>query len=177
MSATISSTGLSSSQHLTANKDNILNWIIQVEDCITGKGLKGYLTDGITRSILINSMVDPIGCGADRTGTANKCRESILETCIPQSDSRQSLIIQKMEDMLGKAMTDKDFKGNGWFPPLPNPPRLHLKYHYPCYHYKPSLELSTLSPSCKTWVKIGLRRARSRLELEGSYENRDRGRE
>ncbi|KAJ3871109.1 hypothetical protein F5051DRAFT_434115 [Lentinula edodes] len=31
--------------------------------------------------------------------------------------------------------------------------------------------------SCKTWVKMGLRRARSRLELEGSYENRDRGRE
>ncbi|KAJ3884629.1 hypothetical protein GG344DRAFT_71181 [Lentinula edodes] len=30
---------------------------------------------------------------------------------------------------------------------------------------------------CKTWVKIGLRRARSRLELEGSYENRNRGRE
>ncbi|KAJ3805007.1 hypothetical protein F5876DRAFT_70165 [Lentinula aff. lateritia] len=26
---------------------------------------------------------------------------------------------------------------------------------------------------CKTWVRIGLRRARSRLELEGSYGNRD----
>ncbi|KAJ3804287.1 hypothetical protein F5876DRAFT_70759 [Lentinula aff. lateritia] len=31
--------------------------------------------------------------------------------------------------------------------------------------------------SCKTWVRIGLRRARSRLELEGSYGNRDRGQE
>ncbi|KAJ3855753.1 hypothetical protein EV368DRAFT_79387 [Lentinula lateritia] len=30
---------------------------------------------------------------------------------------------------------------------------------------------------CKTWVRIGLRRARSRLELEGSYGNRDRGQE
>ncbi|KAJ3886522.1 hypothetical protein GG344DRAFT_69603 [Lentinula edodes] len=31
--------------------------------------------------------------------------------------------------------------------------------------------------NCKTWVRIGLKRARSRLELEGSYGNRDRGRE
>ncbi|KAJ3804527.1 hypothetical protein F5876DRAFT_70562 [Lentinula aff. lateritia] len=30
---------------------------------------------------------------------------------------------------------------------------------------------------CKTWVRIGLKHARSRLELEGSYGNRDRGQE
>ncbi|KAH7869247.1 uncharacterized protein C8R40DRAFT_1074200 [Lentinula edodes] len=36
-------------------------------------------------------------------------------------------------------------------------------------------DLTMKDTICKTWVRIGLRHARSKLELEGSYSNRNQG--
>ncbi|KAJ4470039.1 hypothetical protein C8R41DRAFT_870837 [Lentinula lateritia] len=56
-------------------------------------------------------------------------------------------------------------------------PSLIMLSSCPQIHHWNLKRLSKWQVYCKTWVEIGLRRAKSRLELEGSYENRDRGRE
>ncbi|KAF5366087.1 hypothetical protein D9757_012381 [Collybiopsis confluens] len=174
MSTTINSTGLNAAHHLNAELSNFHTWVIQIEECIIGKGLKGYLDgtiirpkvvqtssqtpivdtpiyslnpslaefiyrDGIARSILINSILDPVTAGVDRTGTTHKCWTSVLETCSPQSDAMISLVSRQLEttfmtddtsvqnvqnhitemkglrhklNELGKNLTDKDFQGH-----------------------------------------------------------------